>query len=131
MEENRKVVLRRYFSILSVVFLAIYMVCMIILLFSVSVSMLGIVGLVYVGFFLIIIQDDVNTKAKETGDIKKFGFLSLSFFTMLIVLCYAVMVYYLKIKQQEDVLWVMIALIDSTLLDTSLRALHKLKQDEG
>ena len=39
MEENRKATLRRYFSIISVAYLAIYIVCMIISLFSVSVSM--------------------------------------------------------------------------------------------
>ena len=131
MEENRKAALRRYFSIMSVVFFAIYMVCMIILLFSVSVSTLVFLCLMLVAFSLIIIQDDVNTKAKEAGDIGSWGFLSLPFFTMLIVLYYAVMVYYLKIIQQDNMLGLVIALTDSTLLDKSLRALRKLKQDEG
>jgi len=87
--------------------------------------------LMLVTFFLLIIQDDVNTKAEELGNIGSWGLLSLPSFTMLMVLCYAVMVYYLQIKQQDDILWAVIGLYDSTLLDISLRALRKLKQNEG
>jgi len=121
----------QYFSIISVAFLAIYIVCMIISLFSVSVSMPAFLCLMLVTFFLLIIQDDVNTKAEELGNIGSWGLLSLPSFTMLMVLCYAVMVYYLQIKQQDDILWAVIGLYDSTLLDISLRALRKLKQNEG
>jgi len=131
MEENRKATLRRYFSIISVAYLAIYIVCMIISLFSVSVSMPAFLCLMLVTFFLLIIQDDVNTKAEELGNIGSWGLLSLPSFTMLMVLCYAVMVYYLQIKQQDDILWAVIGLYDSTLLDISLRALRKLKQNGG
>ena len=131
MDENRKAALRRYFSIMSVAFWAIYIVYMIISLFSVSVSMPAFLCVMLVAVFLFIIQDDVNTKAEELGNIGSWGFLSLPSFTMLMVLCYAVMVYYLQIKQQDDILWVVIALYDSTLLDISLRALRKLKQNKG
>lgn len=81
--------------------------------------------------FLLIIQDTVNTKADELGDVRSWGFLSLPSFTMLIILCYAVMVYYLQFKQLDDILWATIGLFDSILLDKSLRALRKLKQNEG
>lgn len=131
MEENRKAALRRYFSIISVVFFAIYIICIIISLFSVSISMPVLLCLMLVTFFLLIIQDDVNTKAEELGNIGSWGFLSLPSFTMLMVLSSAVMIYYLQIKQQDDILSAVIGLYDSTLLDKSLRALRKLKQNEA
>ena len=131
MEENRKVALRRYFSIISVVFFAIYIICIIISLFSVLISMPVLLCLMLVTFFLLIIQDDVNTKAEELGNIGSWGFLSLPSFTMLMVLSSAVMIYYLQIKQQDDILSAVIGLYDSTLLDKSLRALRKLKQNEA
>lgn len=131
MEENRKAALRRYFSIMSVIFFAIYIVCMIISLFSVSVSGPVLVGCVSVIFFIFIVQDDVNTKVEELGSVSRRRLLSLPFFTMLIVIVYVVMIDYLQIKQQDDVLGVVIGFYDSFLLDKSLRALHKLKQNEG
>jgi len=131
MDENRKAALRRFFSIASVVFFAIYLVFMMFSLFSFSFSTPVFLCLSLVIFFLLIIQDAVNTKAEELGDIGSWGLLSLPSFTMLMVLCYTVMVYYLQFKQLDDILWAVIALYDSTLLDTSLRALRKLKQNEG
>lgn len=129
MEENRKAALRRFFSIASVIFSAIYLVFMMFSLFSFSFSTPVTLCLMLVMFFLLIIQDTVNTKAEELGDIGNFGFLSIPFFTMLIVLCYAVIVYFLQFN--DDILWAFIGLYDSTLLETSLRALRKLKQNEG
>lgn len=130
MDENREAALRRYFSIISVVFFTIYIVCMMISLFSISVPTPVLICLIFVAFSLFIIQDDVSTKAEEVGDISRSRFLSLPFVTNIIALCYALMVY-LQIKQQYDFLWVVIAQFDSTLLDTSLRALRKLKENEG
>lgn len=129
MEENRKAALRRFFSIASVIFSAIYLVFMMFSLFSFSFSTPVTLCLMLVMFFLLIIQDTVNTKAEELGDIGNSGFLSIPFFTMLIVLCYAVIVYFLQFN--DDILWAFIGLYDSTLLETSLRALRKLKQNEG
>lgn len=131
MEENHKAALRRFFSIASVVFFVIYLAFMTISLFSFSVSTPVFLCLMLVVFFLMIIQDTVDTKVEELGNIGSWGFLSLPAFTMLVVLCYAVMVYYLQLKQLDDILWAFSALFDSTLLDKSLRALRKLKQNEG
>jgi cytochrome b561 len=131
MEENRKAALRRFFSIASVVFFVIYLVFMMLSLFSFSVSTPVFLWLTLVTIFLFIIQDTVNTKVEELGYIGSWGFLSLPSFSMLMVLCYAVMAYYLQFKQRDDVLWAVCGLYDSTLLDTSLRALRKLKQNEG
>ncbi|MDN0033815.1 hypothetical protein QVN85_12975 [Oscillibacter valericigenes] len=131
MDENHKAALHRFFSIASVVFFVIYLAFMTISLFSFSVSILVFLCLMLVPVFLLIIQDTVNTKADELGDVGSWGFLSLPSFTMLIVLCYAVMVYYLQFKQLDDILWATIGLFDSILLDKSLRALRKLKQNEG
>lgn len=126
MDENRKAGLRYFFFIASVAFFAVYLVFMGLALFSVPTSTPVFLFLMLVAFSLFIVQDTVNEKAEEVGDIGQCGFLSLPFFTLLIVLGYAVMVYYLQIKQRDDILWVVCALIDSTLFDKSLRALRKL-----
>jgi len=127
MDENQKAALRKFFSVSTVVCFAAYLVFMAILLFSLPVSTSVFVCLIFVAFSLFIIQDAVNTRAEELGDIGRCGLLSLPFITIFIGLYYAVSVYYMKLKQQDDMLWVVIALYDSILFDKSFRALHKLK----
>lgn len=129
MDEKQKTELYKFFSISSVIFFVIYFIFMAILIFSLSVSMPIFLCLMLVMFFLFIIQDTINEKIEELGDIDGGGFLSLPSFTVLIVLYYAVMVYYLRIKEPDTILWAVLALFDSTLLNKSLRALRKLKQD--
>ena len=129
MNEIRKAKLQQFFFIASVAFFVVYLIFMVVALFSLPTSTPIFLCLMFVAFFLFIVQDAVNEKVKEVGDIGWCGFLSLPSFTMLIVVCYAVMVYYLQVKQQEDILWVVCALIDSTLFDKSLRALRKLNKN--
>lgn len=127
MDENQKATLRKSFSVSTVVCFATYLVFMAILLFSLPVSTPVFVCLIFVMVSLFIIQDAVNTRVEELGDIGRCGLLPLPFITIFIGLYYAVSVYYMKLKQQDDMLWVAIALYDSILFDKSFRALHKLK----
>ena len=125
--ERNNAGLRNFFLIVSVAFFVIYLIFMILALFSIPTSAPIFVCLMIIALSLFILQNAVNEKAEEVGDIGRCGLLSLPFFTALIVVCYIFMVYALKIKEQEDVLWVVCALIDSTLFDKSVRALRKLR----
>lgn len=124
--ERNNTGLRNFFLISSVAFFVIYLIFMILALFSIPTSAPVFVCLMLIALSLFILQNAVNEKAEEVGDIGRCGLLSLPFFTALIVVCYIVMVYILKLKGQEDILWVVCALITSTVFDKSVRALRKL-----
>ena len=73
-------------------------------------------------------NDTVDEKADEVGNSREWRILSFVSFTILILLCYAVIIYIMQLRRQDSILWAIIALYDSTLLDKSIRALVQLKR---
>ena len=69
-----------------------------------------------------------DEKADEVGNSREWRILSFVSFTILILLCYAVIIYIMQLRRQDSILWAIIALYDSTLLDKSIRALVQLKR---
>ena len=128
MDEKEKTNLRKFFSTYSAIFSVIYCIYIATLIFSLPFSTPLFAFLTFIMFFLFIVQNAINEKVEELGDIGAGRLLSLPFFTGLIVLYYAVMVFYLETKEVNTVLWAVLALYDSVLLDKSLRAWRKLKQ---
>ncbi len=127
MNEKHKISLQKFFSVSTVVFGIIYLIFMTLALLSPVLPVQLIVCLIFGSFFLFIIQDTVNEKAEEAGNLKQWRILSLPFFTILILICYAAVIYLLQPERQTGILWAVIALYDSILLDKSMRALHNLK----
>ena len=127
MNEKHKISLQKFFSVSTVVFGIIYLIFMTLALLSPVLPVQLIVCLIFGSFFLFIIQDTVNEKAEEAGNLKQWRILSLPFFTILILICYAAIIYFLQLERQTGILWAVIAFYDSSLLDKSLRALHNLK----
>ena len=127
MNEKHKISLQKFFSVSTVVFGIIYLIFMTLALLSPVLPVQLIVCLIFGSFFLFIIQDTVNEKAEEAGNLKQWRILSLPFFTILILICYAAVIYLLQLERQTGILWAVIALYDSILLDKSMRALHNLK----
>ena len=127
MNEKHKISLQKFFSVSTVVFGIIYLIFMKLALLSPVLPVQLIVCLIFGSFFLFIIQDTVNEKAEEAGNLKQWRILSLPFFTILILICYAAVIYLLQLERQTGILWAVIALYDSILLDKSMRALHNLK----
>lgn len=127
MNEKHKISLQKFFSVSTVVFGIIYLIFMTLALLSPVLPVQLIVSLIFGSFFLFIIQDTVNEKAEEAGNLKQWRILSLPFFTILILICYAAVIYLLQPERQTGILWAVIALYDSILLDKSMRALHNLK----
>ena len=127
MNEKHKISLQKFFSVSTVVFGIIYLIFMTLALLSPVLPVQLIVCLIFGSFFLFIIQDTVNEKAEEAGNLKQWRILSLPFFTILILICYAAVIYLLQLERQTGILWAVIALYDSILLDKSMRALHHLK----
>lgn len=127
MNEKRKISLQKLFFISTIVFGIIYLIFMALALFSPMIPVQLIVCLIFGSFFLFIIQDTINEKAEEAGNLKQWRILSLPFFTILFLICYSAIIYLLQLKRQTGILWAVIALYDSILLDKSMRALHNLK----
>lgn len=127
MNEKHKISLQKFFFVSTVVFGIIYLIFMTLALLSPVLPVQLIVCLIFGSFFLFIIQDTVNEKAEEAGNLKQWRILSLPFFTILILICYATVIYLLQLERQTGILWAVIALYDSILLDKSMRALHNLK----
>ena len=127
MNEKHKISLQKFFSVSTVVFGIIYLIFMTLALLSPVLPVQLIVCLIFGSFFLFIIQDTVNEKAEEAGNLKQWRILSLPFFTILILICYAAVIYLLQLERQTGILWAVIAPYDSILLDKSMRALHNLK----
>ena len=127
MNEKHKISLQKFFSVSTVVFGIIYLIFMTLALLSPVLPVQLIVCLIFGSFFLFIIQNTVNEKAEEVGNLKQWRILSLPFFTILILICYAAVIYLLQPERQTGILWAVIALYDSILLDKSMRALHNLK----
>ena len=127
MNEKHKISLQKFFFISTIVFGIIYLIFMALALFSPVLPVQLIVSLIFGSFFLFIIQNTVNEKAEEVGNLKQWRILSLPFFTILILICYAAVLYLLQLERQTGILWAVIALYDSILLDKSMRALHNLK----
>ena len=101
---------------------------MLLAVFSPRMPIQLVVFLGFASFILFIMNDTVDEKADEVGNSREWRILSFVSFTILILLCYAVIIYIMQLRRQDSILWAIIALYDSTLLDKSIRALVQLKR---
>ena len=128
MDENRKAELRKFFSVSAAIFLVVYLIFLVLSLFSLSFSIPLFAGLMFVEFFLLMLKGMLDEKTEELGNLRWIRFVSLFSFTVLLTLCCIVMIYVLKIKKEQDMLLLVIALYNSSFFDKSICALRRLKQ---
>ena len=128
MDEKRKNSLLKFFSVSVICFGIIYFAFMLLAVFSSRMPIQLVVFLGFASFILFIMNDTVDEKADEVGNSREWRILSFVSFTILILLCYAVIIYIMQLRRQDSILWAIIALYDSTLLDKSIRALVQLKR---
>lgn len=128
MDEKQISVLHRYFFIFSIIFLTIYIVCILLSLLNPELHPVIFGCLVFVAIALLIVQDDINNKIEKIGTFKSWGIVSLPSFTLLLLVFYIVLFLFHRIGQADRIRWVVIAQYDSILLDKTFRALQKLRQ---